>query len=452
MQKILVANRGEIAVRIIRACRELGLDTVAVHSTVDEHADHVRAAGEAVCIGPPPARDSYLNVDAILAAARQTGAHAIHPGYGFLAENAAAAGRIEESGFVFIGPPAEVIALMGDKARARRVALAAGAPVAVGSEPLSNPSAIRKAAAQVGFPLMLKPVAGGGGIGMSIVRNDDDLDRALIGAQQASKAAFGNPELYLEPFLERARHIEIQLVADCHGHVVHLGERECSIQRRYQKVIEEAPSLALDEGLRERIASVACELAREAGYVSVGTVEFLLTPAGDFYFMEMNTRIQVEHPVTELTTGIDLVREQIRIAAGDSLSFGQGDIGFRGHALEFRICAEDPTKNFLPSPGTIDRFEAPLAPGVRVDTGIGTGSVVTPFYDSLVCKLVVWDRDRSHAVARAREALQDLVVEGIATTRDFHLWVLEQPEFAAGDLHTRLLEDEWLPRYREETT
>ena len=450
MQKVLIANRGEIAVRIIRACRELGLDTVAVHSTADEHAHHVRAADESVCIGPAPARDSYLNVEAILAAARQTGADAIHPGYGFLAENAGAARHIEDSGLVFIGPPADVIALMGDKAQARRAALAAGAPVAVGSEPLSDPTAIRRAAAEIGYPFMLKPVGGGGGIGMSVVRDDDDLDRALTASQQASKAAFGNPELYIEPFLERARHIEIQLAADRHGTVVHLGERECSIQRRYQKVIEEAPSVAIDEELRDRIASVAVELARRAGYVSVGTVEFLLTPDRNFYFMEMNTRIQVEHPVTELTTGIDLVREQIRIAAGEPLSFGQEEVRLSGHAFEFRICAEDPTKNFLPSPGTIERFEAPLGPGVRVDTGIGTGSVITPFYDSLVCKILVWDRDRPHAVARARAALQDLVVDGIATTREFHLWALEQPELVDGELHTRLLEDEWLPRYREE--
>jgi acetyl-CoA carboxylase, biotin carboxylase subunit len=451
VEKVLVANRGEIAVRVIRACRELGLGTVAVYSTADESSCHVHAADESVCIGPPPARESYLDVDAILAAARQTGADAIHPGYGFLAENADAVGRIEDAGLVFVGPSAAVIALMGDKAQARRTARAAGAPVALGSEPLSQPDAVRGAAVEIGYPLMLKPVGGGGGIGMRIVRDEGELETALTAAHQLAQAAFANPELYIEPFLSPARHIEIQVAADRHGSVVHLGERECSIQRRHQKVIEEAPSVAVDEQLRERIASVAVELARRVSYVTVGTVEFLLTPEGDFYFMEMNTRIQVEHPVTELTTGIDLVREQIRLAAGEPLSFGQHDVQLRGHAFEFRICAEDPRRNFLPSPGGIERFEAPLAPGVRVDTGVRSGSVITPFYDSLICKLLAWDRDRPHALARARAALQDLVVEGIVTTGEFHLWAVEQPELQDGVLHTRVLEDEWLPRYREET-
>jgi acetyl-CoA carboxylase biotin carboxylase subunit len=448
VQKVLVANRGEIAVRLVRACRELGLPSVAVYSTADDEALHVQAADEAVCIGPPPARESYLAVDALISAAQQTGADAIHPGYGFLAENAEAAGRIEEAGLVWVGPPPHVIALMGDKAQARQAAVAAGAPIAVGSEPLSDPDAIRAAAAEVGFPLVLKPVGGGGGIGMSIVRDEAGLETALATGQQLAASAFGNPVVYLEPFLEWARHIEIQIAADRHGNVVHLGERDCSVQRRYQKLIEEAPSPAVDDELRESLGAVAVELARRAGYVSVGTVEFLVSPDRSFYFMEMNTRIQVEHPVTELVTGIDLVREQIRIAAGEPLGFSREDVRPRGHAFEFRICAEDPARGFLPSPGTVERFEVPLGPGIRVDAGIGSGSEITPFYDSLIAKVCVWDADRRIALARARAALQDLVVEGIQTTREFHLWALETPELVAGELHTRVLEDEWLPRYR----
>jgi len=339
---------------------------------------------------------------------------------------------------------------MGDKALARRTALAAGAPIAVGSEPLEDPDSIRTTAADLGYPFMLKPVGGGGGIGMSIVHDEGGLERALASAQQLARSAFGNPAVYIEPYLERARHLEIQIAADRDGSVVHLGERECSVQRRYQKLIEEAPSVAIGDDLRSRIAAVAVDLARRAGYVTVGTVEFLVTPAGDFYFMEMNTRIQVEHPVTELATGIDLVREQISLAAGESLSFTQDDVRLRGHAIEFRICAEDPARGFLPAPGTVERFDAPHAPGVRIDTGIRSGSVVTPFYDSLVAKVAVWDQDRERALARARSTLQDLVVDGIATTREFHRWALEQPELVEGDLHTRLLEDVWLPRYREE--
>jgi acetyl-CoA carboxylase biotin carboxylase subunit len=450
VRKVLVANRGEIAVRVVRACHELGLDTVAVYSTADENALHVTQADEAVCIGPPHPRDSYLNVEAIIDAAEKTGADAVHPGYGFLAENADAAARIEEAGLTWIGPPASVIRLMGDKAQARRAALAAGAPVAVGSEPLSNPDAIREAARRVGFPVVVKPVGGGGGIGMSIVRDEGDLERALATGRQLAASAFGNPAVYLEPFLVRSRHIEIQIAADRHGAVVHLGERECSVQRRYQKLIEEAPSPAVGDDLREELGTVAVELARRAGYVSVGTVEFLVTPDRSFYFLEMNTRIQVEHPVTEEITGIDLVREQIRIAAGEPLSFAQEDVRHRGHAFQFRICAEDPRRGFLPSPGTICRFEAPLAPGVRVDVGIRSGSVVPPFYDSLLGKVIVWDRDRPHALARARHALHDLIVDGIPTTRELHLWALETQELVSGDLHTRVLEDEWLPRFHQE--
>jgi acetyl-CoA carboxylase biotin carboxylase subunit len=449
VRTVLVANRGEIAVRVIRACRELGLRSVAVYSTADADALHLASADEAVCIGPPRARESYLNVDAIVDAAKQTGADAVHPGYGFLAENAGAAARIEAARLVFVGPPPDVIALMGDKARARRAALDAGAPVAAGSEPLSDPDRIRIAAAEIGLPVVLKPVGGGGGIGMSIVRDEADLERALRTAQGLAQGAFGNAQLYLEPFLERARHVEIQIAADRDGRVVHLGERECSVQRRHQKLVEETPSPALDDELREEIAGVAAELARRAGYVTVGTVEFLVKPDRAFYFLEMNTRIQVEHPITELTTGIDLVREQLRLAAGEPLSFSQSDVRPRGHALEFRIYAEDPRRNFMPSPGTIERFEPPLAPGVRVDTGIRSGSAVTPYYDPLLCKVCVWDGDRDHALARARGALQELVVDGVATTRDLHLFLLATPEFAAGEMHTRSLEDEWLARFSD---
>jgi acetyl-CoA carboxylase, biotin carboxylase subunit len=450
VDKILIANRGEIAVRVIRACRELGLGSVAVHSTADKDALHVELADEAVCIGPPHARESYLNVDAVIAAARQTGAEAVHPGYGFLAENAEAAARIEDAGLIFVGPPPDVIALMGDKAQARRAAASVGVPIAAGSEPLAEPDEIRAAAAEVGFPIVLKPVGGGGGIGMSIVRDGSELEKALAMAQRLGQAAFGNPRLYLEPFLEHARHVEIQLAADRDGHVVHLGERECSVQRRYQKLIEETPSPAVDTALRERMAAVAVELARSAGYVNLGTVEFLVTPERDFYFMEMNTRIQVEHPVTELTTGIDLVREQIRIAAGQPLGFEQRDVRRRGHALEFRIYAEDPERNFLPSPGTIERFEAPLGPGVRVDTGVRAGSAVSQYYDALLCKLCVWDVDREHALERSRWALRDFTIEGVATTRRLHLFALDTPELASGEVHTRILEEEWLPRFAEE--
>jgi acetyl-CoA carboxylase, biotin carboxylase subunit len=445
--KVLVANRGEIASRVLRACRESGLRTVAVCSEADRDSPYTRLADEVREIGPAKVTESYLNLDRILEAARATGAGAIHPGYGFFAENGPLVRKIEEAGLAFIGPSSATIALMGDKLAARRTAAEAGVPLLPGTEEVAGVEDARRLAAQIGFPLVLKPAGGGGGIGMAVVRDAAGLERAYSTASRLGQLTFGNPAVYLEALLPDARHVEVQLIADHHGHYVHLGERECSLQRRYQKLVEEAPSPAVDDPLRREISEAALRLARAIGYRNAGTVEFLLGPDRRFYFLEMNTRIQVEHPVTEMVTGIDLVREQIRVAAGRPLSFGQEDARPHGHAIECRIYAEDPGRNFMPSPGLVQAFRPPLGPGTRLDGNVEPGTRVSIHYDPLLGKVIVWDRDRAQATARMRRALGELLVEGVRTTRDLLSRIMESPEWQAGRLHTRLLEDELLPRF-----
>ena len=440
-RKVLVANRGEIALRVMRACRELGVATVAVYSEADATAAHVRYADEARCIGPAVATRSYLNIDALVQAARETGAEAVHPGYGFLAENAAFARACREAGLVFIGPSPEVIELMGDKAAARRLAREAGVPIVPGTAEAVSPEKALAAAEEIGFPLMVKAAAGGGGRGIRVVERREDLASAVAIAAQEAQAAFGDGALYLERYLSRPRHIEVQVLGDGCGNVLHLFERECTIQRRRQKLLEEAPSPALTPELRERICAAAVWLARAAGYTSAGTVEFLLDQDGRFYFLEMNTRIQVEHPVTELVTGVDLVKEQLRVAAGESLRWRQEELTLRGHAIEFRINAEDPDKGFFPSPGVIERLELPGGPGVRVDHALYAGYEIPPYYDSLIAKLIVWGADREEALARGRRALDELVVEGIATTAPFHRRLLDDPAVIAADYHVQFLDE-----------
>jgi acetyl-CoA carboxylase biotin carboxylase subunit len=447
-RKVLVANRGEIALRILRACRELEIATVAVCSEADRDSPYTRLADEVREIGPPRVAESYLHLDRVLAAARETGAEAIHPGYGFFAEHAGSARRIEEAGLVFVGPPSRAIALMGDKLAARRVAAEAGVPLLPGTDAVLGVAEARRAAEETGYPLVLKPAAGGGGIGMSIVREPRGLERAHAQAARLGQAAFGSGAVYLERFLPEARHVEIQVLGDRAGNYVHLGERECSLQRRYQKLVEEAPSTAVDEPLRRAMAEAALRLARTIGYENAGTVEFLLGPDGRFYFLEMNTRIQVEHPVTEMVTGVDLVREQLRIAAGQRLGLAQEDVRPRGHAIEARLYAEDPDRNFLPSTGRLTAFRPPGGPGVRVDSGVEAGTEITVHYDPLLCKVIVWDRDRPQAIARMLRALGELRIEGVRTTRELLARVVAAPEWRAGRIHTRLLEDELLPRLR----
>jgi acetyl-CoA carboxylase biotin carboxylase subunit len=438
--RVLVANRGEIAVRVIRACRELGIESVAVYSEPDRLAPHVLRADLSVPIGPARATESYLDGGKLIAAARQTNAEAIHPGYGFLAENPDFARAVGEAGLVFIGPPPEAIEAMGDKTRARELMRDAGVPVVPGSDAVTGGEDAATAARDIGFPLMLKAAAGGGGKGMRVVRDLDELEPALKRARSEAEQAFGDPRVYLERFLERPRHIEIQVLADGCGTVVHLGERECSIQRRHQKLIEESPSPVVDEGLRERMGRVAIEAARTVGYRGAGTVEFLFVD-GEFYFLEMNTRIQVEHPVTELVTGVDLVQEQIRVAAGDRLGW-EPDPGWPlGHAIECRIGGEDPFNGFLPSAGRITELEAPAGPGVRWDSGIAAGYEVGLHYDPLLAKLVVHGADRLQAIGRMRRALEELHVGGIITTQSFHLAVMEEPDFLAGRLSIEYLDD-----------
>jgi acetyl-CoA carboxylase, biotin carboxylase subunit len=438
--KVLVANRGEIAVRVIRACRELDLATVAVYSTVDEEALHVRMGDEAVCIGPPHARDSYLNVTALLAAAMQTGADAVHPGYGFLAENAAFAAACNDAGLVFVGPKPEAIAAMGDKAEARRLARRAGVPTIPGSEGTASLDDALEAATQVGYPVMVKAAAGGGGRGIRVARDAGELTDMVGQAAMEAGAAFGDASLYVEKLLVDARHVEVQVLGDRAGNLIHLFERECSMQRRRQKILEESPSPALDQAAREAITEAALSLARAADYTSAGTVEFLVDRNGSFYFIEMNTRIQVEHPVTELVTGVDLVKEQLRVAAGEPLSVGQEEVALEGWSLEFRINAEDPERSFLPSPGQIVTLELPGGPGVRVDTAAYAGYHVPPYYDSLLAKLIVWGRDRDEAVARGRRALREFRIDGVKTTIPFHLDLLEDDAFLSGDYHVEFLE------------
>ena len=436
--RVLVANRGEIAVRVIRALRELGVEAVAVYSTADRDALHVRLADHSVCIGPPPAGESYLSIPALVAAAETTGCEAVHPGYGFLAENPAFVRACEDSHVVFVGPPADVMERMGDKVLAKRELGAVGVPLVPGSDGAASVEEARAAATEAGFPVLLKASAGGGGKGMRIVTSEDELESAYSAAALEADAAFGDGSLYVEKVVSPARHVEIQVLCDGGGGVLTLGERECSVQRRHQKLVEESPSPALDAGTREEMESAVERACLAIGYRNAGTFEFLLGPDGSFYFIEVNCRLQVEHPVTEVVTGIDIVREQLRIAAGDRLDL-TGRAPRHGHAIEVRINAEDPSRDFAPGPGTVRAFRPPLGPGVRVDTAIVDGCTIPPYYDSLVAKLIVWDDTRTAAVARAVRALTELSVEGIPTTRELALDVLRSPQFASGDYSTSTL-------------
>src|SRR5579862_7664824 len=438
--KILIANRGEIALRVIFACRELGIKTVAVYSEADEHSLHVRFADEDVCIGPARSLDSYLNVPAIISAAEITGADAIHPGYGFLSESAYLAEVCEACHIKFIGPYPNVIRLMGDKARARRAMKKAGVPILPGSDgPMQNEGQAIEVAKELGYPVIIKAVAGGGGRGMRVARNAEELPKLLKTATREAEAAFGVGDVYLEKYVESPRHIEFQVLGDQHGSVLHLGERECSIQRRHQKLIEESPSPALSENMRRRVGGIVIDAAKAVQYTNAGTFEFLMDPDGRFYFMEANTRLQVEHPVTEMVTGVDIVKEQIRIAAGERLSFKQSEVTFTGHSIECRINAEDP-ETFVPSPGLIHVFSVPGGPGVRVETFVHSDCTVSPYYDSMIAKIIVHGRDRQEAVARMKRTLEMTVIEGIKTSIPLHLRILSDPDFVAGRLSTSFME------------
>ncbi len=437
-RKILIANRGEIALRIVRAARELGVQSVVVYSQADESSLPVLLADEAVCIGPPPAANSYLNVRNILAAALVTGAEAVHPGYGFLAENAEFAAKCEEHNLVFIGPRPDNIARIGDKSSARALAQEAGVPVTPGSGALADLAQARTFADEIGFPLILKASAGGGGRGMRVVQSHSDLERQFVNAQEEARAAFGNPELYVEKYIEEPKHIEVQVFGDGRGEVVQLFERDCSIQRRYQKLLEEGPSL-LDDSLRSRIAQAAVKLARHISYRGAGTCEFLVDKAGNFYFSEMNTRIQVEHPVTEMITGTDLVQEQIKVAAGEPLSWRQEDLRVHGHAIEVRINAEDPEHDFRPMAGTVTDVHWPGGPGVRVDSHVYAGYRIPPNYDSLLAKVIAWAPTREEALRRMERCLRETVVEGVKTTIPFHLRVLDNAFFRRGQVYTNFV-------------
>ena len=443
IEKVLIANRGEIALRILRACREMGIKTVAVHSTADVDAMHVRLADESVCIGPPAAKDSYLSIPAILSAATISNADAIHPGYGFLSENANFAEMVEEHGFTFIGPSADHIRLMGDKIAAKVAVIAAGIPVVPGSE-----GAIRDAAhaseesRKIGFPVIVKATAGGGGRGMKIAKTKDDITEAFNFASAEALAAFGNGDCYIEKFLTKPRHIEVQILADNHGNVVHLGERDCSLQRRHQKLVEEAPSPALDNAARKEIGEIVSKAIAKIGYRNVGTIEFLYEK-GKFYFIEMNTRLQVEHPVTEAICGIDLVREMLRVASGEPLGFTQEDVKFSGHAIECRINAEHP-ETFMPSPGKVGDYHAPGGLGVRVDSGLYSGYTVPPHYDSLIAKLIVSGNNRNECLMRLRRSLDEFVIDGLHTSIPLHQRIMEAPAFVCGDYDIH-----WLGRFVE---
>jgi acetyl-CoA carboxylase, biotin carboxylase subunit len=438
--RVLVANRGEIAVRVIRALHDLGIEAVAVYSTADRDSLHVELADQAVCIGPPSASESYLRIANVVAAAETTGCDAVHPGYGFLAENAEFARACEDSNVVFIGPTPDVVEAMGDKVRAKEAMRAAGVPLVPGSDGAGGLADLRRAAADAGFPILLKATAGGGGKGMRVVTSEDDLEDAFGAASAEADAAFGDGSIYVEKLVSPARHVEIQVLCDAAGSVLTLGERECSIQRRHQKLVEESPSPALDAARREAMEATVERACGAIGYRNAGTFEFLVGPEGDFYFIEVNCRLQVEHPVSELVTGIDIVREQIRIASGERLAL-TGRAPRRGHAIEIRINAEDPANGFLPAPGRVTRFAPPLGAGVRVDTAMRTGSEIPPYYDSLIAKVIVWDETRETAVARALRALRELEVEGIPTTREVALDVLDSPEFRRGEYSTSTLSE-----------
>jgi acetyl-CoA carboxylase biotin carboxylase subunit len=442
-QKVLIANRGEIALRVIRACKELGIGTVAVYSEADRECLHVRFADDDVCIGRAPSRDSYLNIPRLIAAAEITGADAIHPGYGFLAENAEFAEKVGASNITFIGPTPDHIRQMGDKATARKIAKQLKVPTVPGSPgPVESPEEGLKIAAKIGFPVIIKAAAGGGGKGMRVAADAELFAQAFNLATQEALAAFGSGQVYLEKYLARPRHIEIQIMGDTHAKVMHLCERDCSVQRRHQKLVEEAPSPAIDQTLREDIGEAAVKLAESIGYVGAGTIEFLLDEDGSFYFMEMNTRIQVEHPVTEMCTNFDLVKEQIRVAAGEPLSFVMSGHRLRGHAIECRVNAEDPARNFQPSPGLITAYHPPGGPGVRVDTHIYAGYTVPPYYDSLLAKVIVHGNTRAEALARMRQALDSFIIEGVTTTIPFLGRVMRHPDFIAGTVDTKFLERE----------
>ncbi len=439
-KKILIANRGEVALRVIYACRELGIKTVAVYSEADENSLHVRFADEDVCIGPARSADSYLNVPAVISAAEITGADAIHPGYGFLSESAYLAEVCEACHIKFIGPSPQVIRLMGDKARARRVMKKAGVPILPGSDgPIESEGRALKAAKDIGYPVIIKATAGGGGRGMRVVRAAGQLTHAFKTAQREAEVAFGVGDVYLEKYIESPRHIEFQILGDQHGAVVHLGERECSIQRRHQKLLEESPSPALSEKMRRRMGAIVIDAAKAVQYTNAGTFEFLLDPDGRFYFMEANTRLQVEHPVTEMVTGVDIVKEQIRIAAGERLGFKQSDIVFTGHSIECRVNAEDP-ETFVPSPGVIHAFSLPGGPGVRVETFAHADCTVSPYYDSMIAKIIVHGRDRQEAIARMKRTLEMTVIEGINTSIPLHLRILSDADFIVGKLSTSFME------------
>ncbi len=441
IRKILIANRGEIAIRIIWTCKEMGIKTVAVHSEADREALHVRYADEAVCIGPAPSAQSYLNIPSIISAAEITNVDAIHPGYGFLAESATFAKICEDCNIKFIGPRPEVIAMMGDKVEARRTMVAAGVPVLPGSpDAIESPEEAKRLALEIGFPVIVKASAGGGGRGMRIVRSADELESQLEMAQAEALAAFKNGAVYIERYIERPRHIEIQVLADEHGNCIHLGERECSIQRRHQKLLEEAPSPVITQEQREKMGAVAVNACKEIGYSNAGTFEFLLDEDGSFYFMEMNTRVQVEHPVTEMVTLADIIRNQIRVASGENLQYEQKDVQIVGHSIECRINAEDPVK-FTPSPGKITAFNIPGGPGVRVDTAVYPGYVVPPYYDSMIAKLIVHARTRELAINRMQRALDMMVVEGIKTTIPLHKKIMADKRFQAGDFSTKFMEE-----------
>ena len=443
--KILIANRGEVALRVIRACRELGIRTVAVYSTADVHSLHVRFADEHICIGPAPSTESYLNIPNIISAAEITGAEAIHPGYGFLAENAAFAQICKECKITFIGPTPEVIHSMGDKAEARATMTRAGVPVTPGTDGIiTDIDAAAALAGRIGYPVIVKAVAGGGGRGMRVATNENQLRTAIVTAQAEAQAAFSNDGVYLERFLVNPKHVEIQVLGDSQGNVIHLGERDCSIQRRHQKLIEESPCPVMTPDLREQMGSAAVEACKAAGYTGAGTIEFLLdSDHQHFYFMEMNTRIQVEHCVTEMVTNIDIVKEQIRVAAGLPLQYAQEDVVFSGHAIECRINAEDPERNFMPCPGVIEVYHAPGGPGVRIDSHAYREYRIPPHYDSMIAKLIVRGRDREEAIRRMSRALDEYIIEGVKTTIPFHKWVMENPVFRRGDFGTHFIDEHY---------
>jgi acetyl-CoA carboxylase biotin carboxylase subunit len=442
-QKVLIANRGEIALRIVRACREMDIKTVGVFSDIDRNLIHLRDVDQKVALGGNSPAESYLNIDKILKACHLTKADAVHPGYGFLSENVLFVQKLQENGIAFIGPSVDVLQKMKNKLLAKKIIHDSGVPVVPGSLEVVNtlPEA-KKIASEIGFPFMLKACLGGGGRGIRVVENEKNLEEAFNSARREAKMAFGNEEIYIEKILDNARHIEVQILADRFGKTIHLGERECSLQRRRQKILEEAPSPFLNDSLREKICNAAIKAAVALGYSTCGTMEFLITDDQKFYFMELNARIQVEHPITEMVSGVDILREQIRLASGEPLQLNTNQLNQRGHAIEMRINAEDPFRNFIPTPGVIKTYETPHGPGIRIDSHCYSGYEIPSFYDSLIAKLIVWDTDRIHAIRRSREALHSFIVEGVPTTIPFHLKILQNDDFLRGIFHTRFIEDE----------